>query len=102
MGLLTNRVMKGRAGEVVSLLSGVRLEPLYRDQMVDCRLFLLGDRYRQLCRAYGELINRLSCSPTPRCPSLHRAPFACGGSFAKRFLIGGSSAVGHHHRSSIT
>jgi len=56
--------MKDPAREVVSLLPSVRLEPLYRrDQMVDCRLFLLGDRYRQLRRAYGEVIYRLSCSP---------------------------------------
>ncbi len=48
--------------EVVSFVPDIRLEPLYRDLMLDCRLFFLGDRYRQLLRAYPEIIYRLSRS----------------------------------------
>src|SRR5262245_1635157 len=49
---------------VVRLLPGVDAEPLYRGQLpgsnVDCRLLLLGDRHRQLLRAYTELVYRMS------------------------------------------
>jgi len=49
---------------VVRLLPGVDAEPVYRGQTlgstVDCRLLLLGDRYRQLLRAYPEAVYRMS------------------------------------------
>src|SRR5262249_43790395 len=49
---------------VVRLLPGADAEPLYRGQIpgstVDCRLLLLGDRHRQLLRAYTELVYRMS------------------------------------------
>jgi L-ascorbate metabolism protein UlaG (beta-lactamase superfamily) len=44
----------------VRLAEGVRVEPLYGDIDVDCRLLFIGDRYRQLLRAYAEAIFRLS------------------------------------------
>src|SRR6266403_2130535 len=53
--------------EIVALVPGVRLEPLYRDLMLDCRLFLLGDRYRRLLRAYAEAIYRLTRSSDLTC-----------------------------------
>ena len=46
--------------EVVQLVRGLKLEPLYRGSWVDCRRFFLGDRYRQLCRVYEEVIYRMS------------------------------------------
>src|SRR5450756_411977 len=46
--------------QVVRLIKGVRIEPLYRNEVVDCRRFLLGDRYRQLLRVYPEVIRRMS------------------------------------------
>src|SRR5207248_5677595 len=49
-----------RSREVLRLVPGVHLEPVYREQMVDCRLLMLGDRYRQLLRTYGEVTYRLS------------------------------------------
>src|SRR5438132_8328474 len=49
-----------RSREMLRLVPGIHLEPVYRDQMVDCRLLMLGDRYRQLLRTYGEVIYRLS------------------------------------------
>lgn len=48
--------------EVIRLAPGVRLEPLYRDMMSNCRLLFMGDRYRQLLRAYPEAVYRLSRS----------------------------------------
>jgi L-ascorbate metabolism protein UlaG (beta-lactamase superfamily) len=51
--------------KVVRLAPGVQLEPLYRGQMLDCRLHLLGDRQRQLLRAYSEVIHRLSRNSEP-------------------------------------
>jgi L-ascorbate metabolism protein UlaG (beta-lactamase superfamily) len=49
---------------VVRLLPSVDAEPLYRGQIpgstVDCRLLLLGDRYRQLLRTYTEVVYRMS------------------------------------------
>jgi L-ascorbate metabolism protein UlaG (beta-lactamase superfamily) len=51
--------------KVVRLAQGVQLEPLYRGQMLDCRVHLLGDRHRQLVRAYGEVIHRLSRNGEP-------------------------------------
>src|SRR5262249_13684301 len=53
---------EGHSQKAVAFIPGIRLEPLYRDFSVDCRLFLLGDRYRQLLRAYLEAIYRLSRS----------------------------------------
>ena len=50
---------------VVGLRPSVDAEPLYRGQVsgqVDCRLLLLGDRHRQLVRAYTEVIHRMSRS----------------------------------------
>jgi L-ascorbate metabolism protein UlaG (beta-lactamase superfamily) len=55
----------GSYREVVRLLPDVKLEPLYREQMLDCRLFLLGDRYRQLIRAYTEIVYRMSRNGDP-------------------------------------
>src|SRR5713101_1842151 len=59
---MMNQVMNhDRSREVVELVRGVRLQPRYRDQaLLDCRCFLLGDRVRQLVRAYGEAIYRMS------------------------------------------
>ena len=54
-----------RRGEVVQLVQGIKLEPLYRGAWVDCRRFLLGDRYRQLYRVYEEVIYRLSRNGNP-------------------------------------
>src|SRR5262245_1671701 len=51
---------ENRSSEVLELFQDVRFEPLCRGQMPDCRLFLLGDRLRQLLRAYPEVIYRLS------------------------------------------
>src|SRR5262245_16281245 len=49
---------------VVRLLPSVDVGPVYRGQpsgsTVDCRLLLLGDRYRQLLRAYTEAVYRMS------------------------------------------
>lgn len=42
--------------------SGVKVVPMYGDIDVDCRLLFIGDRYRQLLRAYAEAIFRLSRS----------------------------------------
>lgn len=43
------------------LCDGVGTEPRYGDDMdLDCRLLLIGDRYRQLLRVYTEVIFRLS------------------------------------------
>jgi L-ascorbate metabolism protein UlaG (beta-lactamase superfamily) len=42
------------------LSAGVMVEPRYGDMDVDCRMLFIGDRYRQLVRAYAEAIFRLS------------------------------------------
>jgi hypothetical protein len=57
--------MKEERRDSVRLAPYVKLEPLYRDQMVDCRLFLLGDRYRQLIRTYNEVVYRMSRKGDP-------------------------------------
>lgn len=44
------------------LATGVGVAPMYGDINVDCRLLFIGDRYRQLLRAYAEAIFRLSRS----------------------------------------
>jgi L-ascorbate metabolism protein UlaG (beta-lactamase superfamily) len=44
------------------LADGVHVAPMYGDIDVDCRLLFIGDRYRQLLRAYAEAIFRLSRS----------------------------------------
>jgi len=43
----------------IRLEEGVSVEPMYGDIDVDCRLLFLGDRYRQLLRAFAEAIYRL-------------------------------------------
>src|SRR6476659_6308340 len=45
---------------IVRLRRGVRVEPRYAGTDVDCRLLFMGDRYRQLLRAYPEAIYRLT------------------------------------------
>ena len=42
------------------LAPGVKVQLMYGDFEVDCRLLFIGDRYRQLIRAYEEAIYRLS------------------------------------------
>lgn len=44
----------------VHIARGVVIEPSEADSNVDCRLFFMGDRYRQLVRAYAEAVFRLS------------------------------------------
>lgn len=44
------------------LAEGVQVAPMYGDIDVDCRLLFIGDRYRQLLRAFAEAIFRLSRS----------------------------------------
>jgi hypothetical protein len=44
----------------VRLKRRVRVEPQYAGTDVDCRLLFMGDRYRQLLRAYPEAIVRLT------------------------------------------
>ena len=41
------------------LAEGVAVAPMYGDIDVDCRLLFIGDRYRQLLRAYAEAMFRL-------------------------------------------
>lgn len=56
---------KNYSKEVVALKSSARLEPQYRGSQhsqLDCRCFLLGDRYRQLTLAYAEAVHRLTQS----------------------------------------
>ena len=46
--------------EVLRLVHGINLEPVHEEFTLDCRLLFMGDRYRQLLRAYPEVIHRLS------------------------------------------
>ena len=48
------------ASEVLRLVHGINLEPVHEEFTLDCRLLFMGDRYRQLLRAYPEVIHRLS------------------------------------------
>src|SRR5262245_54190454 len=48
------------AAEVFRLKHGIDLEPVHEGFTLDCRLLFMGDRYRQLLRAYPEVIHRLS------------------------------------------
>ena len=48
------------ATDVLRLVHGVNLEPVHEEFTLDCRLLFMGDRYRQLLRAYPEVIHRLS------------------------------------------
>jgi len=48
------------ASEVLRLVHGINLEPAHEEFTLDCRLLFMGDRYRQLLRAYPEVIHRLS------------------------------------------
>jgi L-ascorbate metabolism protein UlaG (beta-lactamase superfamily) len=45
---------------VLRLAEGVNIEPQHDESTLDCRLLFMGDRYRQIVRAYPELIYRLS------------------------------------------
>jgi hypothetical protein len=45
---------------MLRLRPNVRIEPRYAGYDVDCRLLFMGDRYRQLLRAYPEVIRRLT------------------------------------------
>jgi L-ascorbate metabolism protein UlaG (beta-lactamase superfamily) len=45
---------------MLRLRPDVRIEPRYAGYDVDCRLLFMGDRYRQLLRAYPEVIRRLT------------------------------------------
>src|SRR5215203_247348 len=45
---------------ILRLSRGVTIEPMYAGSDVDCRMLFMGDRYRQLLRAYSEVIHRLS------------------------------------------
>ena len=44
----------------LQLTPGVHLEPMAGQHTVDCRLLFIGDRHRQLVRAYAEAVHRLS------------------------------------------
>jgi L-ascorbate metabolism protein UlaG (beta-lactamase superfamily) len=44
----------------LAIAAGVSISPQYAGAEVDCRLLFMGDRYRQLLRAYPELVYRLS------------------------------------------
>jgi len=52
------------AAHPLHLVSGLSVtlnaEPLHGDGNLDCRLLFMGDRYRELLRAYPELVFRLS------------------------------------------
>jgi hypothetical protein len=48
------------ASDVLRLVHGINLEPVHEEFTLDCRLLFMGDRYRQLVRAYPEVIHRLS------------------------------------------
>jgi L-ascorbate metabolism protein UlaG (beta-lactamase superfamily) len=52
----------------LQLAPDVHIEPMAGDYTVDCRLLFIGDRHRQLVRAYAEAIHRLSrpCSMAQR------------------------------------
>jgi hypothetical protein len=52
--------MSVMASEVLRLVHGINLEPVHEEFTLDCRLLFMGDRYRQLLRAYPEVIHRLS------------------------------------------
>ena len=52
--------MKQPKKVVVRLRPGVDMQPMYRGQNLDCRLFLLGDRHRQLLRSHTEIVYRMS------------------------------------------
>jgi len=46
----------------LAIAAGVTILPQHAgtDLDVDCRLLFMGDRYRQLLRAYPEIVHRLS------------------------------------------
>ena len=48
------------ASDVLRLVHGINLEPVHEEFTLDCRLLFMGDRYRQLVRAYPEVVHRLS------------------------------------------
>jgi L-ascorbate metabolism protein UlaG (beta-lactamase superfamily) len=51
--------------QVLRLADGVNIEPRHDESSIDCRLLFMADRYRQLLRAYPELIYRLSRTRPP-------------------------------------
>src|SRR5262245_17578540 len=52
--------------QVLRLAPGVNVEPIFEELTLDCRLLFMGDRYRQLVRAYPEVVHRLSRSRPPQ------------------------------------
>jgi L-ascorbate metabolism protein UlaG (beta-lactamase superfamily) len=50
---------------MLRLRSNVLVEPRYAGYDIDCRLLFIGDRYRQLLRAYPEVVRRLTRFGSP-------------------------------------
>jgi L-ascorbate metabolism protein UlaG (beta-lactamase superfamily) len=50
---------------ILRLSQGVTIEPMYAGDNVDCRLLFMGDRLRQVARAYPEVTHRLSRQGEP-------------------------------------